>query len=577
MALDTPARHIYTGNGNQRVFPIPTKIIGDDYIRIEIDGIYQSDRTKWDIVNNSIIFITAPLNGKVIDVQVATSEEALTNLGSVSNVDIVSASITNVNTVANNINEVVTVGTNIDVIINNEAGMANIATVAGSIGSVNTVATSIANVNSVASNATNINAVNSNSTNINTVATNNTNVTTVANNITKVVSVSNDIANIDTTVNNIGNIAIVASDLSNDYVYIEDNGSITSPVASTVGTSHITTVAEDITNINTVALNIANINSVNSNATNINSVVTNIVPNLTEILQADTNASNALTSANSAASSASSASTSATNASNSSILASKWASENKNVIVADGKYSAYHWAQIASDIVGSGIIDDTTPSTLKVYSSSKVTTSLPKVGFDTTNLVAPSAGQAAWNNTEATLDIGLNTNVTLQVGQEELAYVKNSTGSTIANGKVVMAVGTNGASGNILVGLHDGTKANAKRIVGISTEDIANGSVGYVTRDGKVRGIDTSGSLYGETWADGDIIYVKPNNSGGLTKVEPLDTQLKMPIAFVIKAHATNGTLYVRTTGIDENHDKEIIASKVPLTGDFSLDLGSIV
>jgi len=175
-----------------------------------------------------------------------------------------------------------------------------------------------------------------------------------------------------------------------------------------------------------------------------------------------------------------------------------------------------------------------------------------------------TAGTATWNNTELTYDLVLNDNVTLQVGQEEVVYCKNNTLTTIPNGKPVMAVGTNGNSGNILIALHDGTKASAKRIIGVTTQAVLPSNnanpYGFVTRNGKVRGLNTTGSDYGETWVDGDILYVKA--TGALTKVEPADTALKMPIAFVIHAHS-NGTLYVRTTGIDENHDRDLISTKV--------------
>ncbi len=170
-------------------------------------------------------------------------------------------------------------------------------------------------------------------------------------------------------------------------------------------------------------------------------------------------------------------------------------------------------------------------------------------------------GTVTWNNTELTYDLVLNDNVTLQVGQEEVVYCKNNTLTTIPNGKPVMAVGTNG---NILIDLHDGTKASARRIVGLTTQPILPSNnanpYGFVTRNGKVTGLNTTGSDYGEVWTNGDILYVKA--TGALTKFEPADTALKMPIAFVIHAH-TNGTLYVRTTGIDENHDRDLIATKV--------------
>lgn len=217
----------------------------------------------------------------------------------------------------------------------------------------------------------------------------------------------------------------------------------------------------------------------------------------------------------------------------------------------------------------SGLLDVTltsiTTGDILTWNGTKwVNTRTPSFDSVKLNGGTSTAGTATWNNTELTYDLVLNDNVTLQVGQEEVIYCKNNTLTTIPNGKPVMAVGTNGNSGNILIALHDGTKASAKRIIGLTTQAILPSNnvnpYGFVTKNGKVRGLNTTGSDYGETWVDGDILYVKA--TGALTKVEPLDTELKMPIAFVIHAHS-NGTLYVRTTGIDENHDRELISTKV--------------
>ena len=66
--LHTPSRHTFSCDGTQRLFPIPSYIISQDYVRIEIDGVLQSDRKKWDIVNNSLVFIDAFSNGSILDV-----------------------------------------------------------------------------------------------------------------------------------------------------------------------------------------------------------------------------------------------------------------------------------------------------------------------------------------------------------------------------------------------------------------------------------------------------------------------------------------------------------------------------
>ena len=201
----------------------------------------------------------------------------------------------------------------------------------------------------------------------------------------------------------------------------------------------------------------------------------------------------------------------------------------------------------------------TTNSILTWNGAKWVNTTTPV--FDSIKLTGTNYGVMSWNTDEQVPSITLNSDVDIDLG-ESLILVKNTTGSTILDGRVVMAIGSNGNSGNILVSLHSGLKADAKRTIGIATQNILNNSMGFVTKEGKVKGINTTGSIYGETWVDGDILYVKAN--GALTKVEPLDSQLKMPIAFVIHAH-THGTLYIRTTGIDENHDRDFINNLVDI------------
>ena len=167
-------------------------------------------------------------------------------------------------------------------------------------------------------------------------------------------------------------------------------------------------------------------------------------------------------------------------------------------------------------------------------------------------------GVNTWNADDLALDIPLNAHVTLQVGQEQINLVRNGTGVTITNGTVVMATGTVGASGRIVVGPHDGTLTNAMRIIGIATEDIAPGVDGFVTSYGKVRGLDTT------AWNAGDVLYVTPNDTGSLTNVEPTDTETNMPVAFVISS-ASNGTIMTRVTGFDMNHYKAWVQDKLDI------------
>ena len=113
-----------------------------------------------------------------------------------------------------------------------------------------------------------------------------------------------------------------------------------------------------------------------------------------------------------------------------------------------------------------------------------------------------SQGTITWNSDEETLDIVQNGAI-LQVGQEIYYRARNNSGATITEGTPVMATGSLGASGRITIAPMDGTDlANAKRFIGIATEDIANGTDGKITHFGKVRDIDTS------AWSEGDLLYV---------------------------------------------------------------------
>lgn len=162
-------------------------------------------------------------------------------------------------------------------------------------------------------------------------------------------------------------------------------------------------------------------------------------------------------------------------------------------------------------------------------------------------------GTVSWNTDEETLDL-IQNGATLQIGQEVQVHCRNNSGADIPDGTPVMATGSLGASGRITISPMDGTSAaNVDYMLGIATEAIANGTDGKVTTFGKIRGIDTTGTSVGETWLDGDVLWVSPTTAGALTNVKPSIHNLGMAVALVVKAHATVGTLMVRVTSFDEN------------------------
>ncbi len=224
----------------------------------------------------------------------------------------------------------------------------------------------------------------------------------------------------------------------------------------------------------------------------------------------------------------------------------------------DNNSSTYIWNNGSYELITNTL---TSANIQAMYESqpNKVLNDVTTIDFGT----GDGSGVVTWNATEMTLDLVMNSEVTYQMGEELFARVRNDSVVTIPNGTVVMVTGAVGASGNMTVSPHDGTRANARRIAGIATQDILPGTDGFSLLRGKIGGINTTGALVGETWSPGDWLYLKPNDNGALTKVVPVDGEVMMPIAYVLNVHAINGTLQVRSTGIDENAFKDWVNAKL--------------
>lgn len=126
--METPARFTFSPDGNTKVFPIPVTMKGDNYVRIDIDGVILNDRTKFDLVNNAVVFVNISdvPSGSQLDVLVVQTDEGIANLGNVNSVDLVASNITDVLAVANSIASVNTTATNIAAVNNVSTNMASV-------------------------------------------------------------------------------------------------------------------------------------------------------------------------------------------------------------------------------------------------------------------------------------------------------------------------------------------------------------------------------------------------------------------------------------------------------------------
>lgn len=137
----------------------------------------------------------------------------------------------------------------------------------------------------------------------------------------------------------------------------------------------------------------------------------------------------------------------------------------------------------------------------------------------------------------------------LQNGKELYTTILNQTGSTILDGQVVYISGAVGMS-DVLTGakfIANGT-INDIAIAGIATQDIANGAKGEITHFGTVRGLNTTGTPYGEVWNEGDMLYASAIVAGRLTNVQPQAPNLSIKIGCVVNKHANVGSIFVQPT-----------------------------
>ena len=132
--------------------------------------------------------------------------------------------------------------------------------------------------------------------------------------------------------------------------------------------------------------------------------------------------------------------------------------------------------------------------------------------------------------------------VTMQIGQENWVRVRNTSGSTITNGQAVYINGATGVTPEITLAKADLIETTF--IIGLATHDIENNSFGYVTTEGIVRGLDTS------SFVDGAQLFLSDTAAGELTNLPPRPPMIITTIGIVTRAHATQGSVFVRTITI---------------------------
>jgi predicted nucleic acid-binding Zn-ribbon protein len=153
-------------------------------------------------------------------------------------------------------------------------------------------------------------------------------------------------------------------------------------------------------------------------------------------------------------------------------------------------------------------------------------------------LTSPSADQTLTYDGDAWIN---------EYSIQNFIKVYNDTGGDLTKGKAVYIVDShnNNVANVALAVSSDATKMPS---IGLMHDTVATGNEGVVVAYGKVNGIPTNGFIEGET------VYVSNTVPGGLSNVKPFaSTDLIQNVGICIKAHATNGVVFV--TGVGRSND----------------------
>jgi hypothetical protein len=152
-------------------------------------------------------------------------------------------------------------------------------------------------------------------------------------------------------------------------------------------------------------------------------------------------------------------------------------------------------------------------------------------------------GRVFYDSTAHTLNYyNDNSQMSVNIGQEQIIRVRNQTGSDIPNGSVVYV---NGATGNTpTISLAIATAFSTSDIIGVTTTDVTNNGFGYVTVNGLVNGLDTS------AFADGNPVFLSATTAGAFTATEPVAPNYSVQVGVIVRANPSVGTLLVATQQI---------------------------
>jgi nitrogen fixation protein len=183
--------------------------------------------------------------------------------------------------------------------------------------------------------------------------------------------------------------------------------------------------------------------------------------------------------------------------------------------------------------------------------------------LDITPTGVAAVGTTQWNNTIGSSQTLLKGgSVLLKNGVDLVARVVNKVtpNATLLRSNY-QAVRISGAQGQRLAVAYAqaNNDNNSADTIGLVCENISTNQEGFIITVGQLEEINTTGSLQGESWSDGDVLYLSPTTPGSLTNIKPTGaTGHIVVIGYVEYAHAIHGKIYVKIMNgweLDELHN----------------------
>ena len=100
--------------------------------------------------------------------------------------------------------------------------------------------------------------------------------------------------------------------------------------------------------------------------------------------------------------------------------------------------------------------------------------------------------------------------------------------------------------------------SNSADTIGVVYENINNNQSGRIINIGEITGINTTGSIQGESWSDGDSLYLSATIEGGITNIKPTAPNHGVRLGYVVYSHVNQGKIYIKIDNgyeLSEIHD----------------------